>query len=64
MLKMLENRPNNTKDVILIAVALLMQCIEKELKVAQNDLVAATKSAPFYGLIFCIRHILEKQELG
>lgn len=63
MLKMIENRPS-TKDVILIAIVLLVQNIEKELKIAQKDIISAAKSAPFYGLIFCIRHILEKQELG
>lgn len=56
------NGKQTSDNVMNMAVHLLVQRIEKELKASKKSIVTAARSSHFYGLIYCIRHLIERQD--
>lgn len=62
MKQLMKTKTNHT-DPVIIAILLILERIDKELTIAEGNILDGARSAPFYGLIFCIRHLLEKSEM-
>lgn len=60
-LNQLIKNKSDTTDVNLLAIQLLTERIEGELVVSKDNILNGAKTAPFYGLFYCIRHIIETQ---
>lgn len=51
------------EDYTFVIITDLMNDLENEIKLAEESLTLASAKGPMYGLIYCIRHLLNTLDL-